>query len=340
MKNRTGPLRRLALAATAAALLAGADIGAAGAQALSMKIGTATINDGQHEWMRRFADGVDKATGGKLKPQLFPASQLGSIPRMIEGVQLGTIESYVGPGEFFVGVDPRFQVLGAPGVFETADQVVRTIGDPAFRDRYLSLGEAKNLKGIDILYLGTTGIVFTKPVRTLDDFKGKKIRVFGSPMHTTPMQMVGAAGTPLPLDEVLPSLQNGVVDGAFGTAAIFIPMKFYNLAKYWTVTNASPVTTLVVVGKSWFDKLPADVQKAIVDVPKEIGPPMVEWCKDFDVKAQKAWVEAGGELIQLPPADRAEMMKRWSAVGTTVLADKPAVKEVYDLMVRTAKSKL
>ncbi|HZC56762.1 MAG TPA: hypothetical protein VE396_12070 [Xanthobacteraceae bacterium] len=52
-----------------------------------MKLSTATLNDTQHEWLRRFAAAVAKDSGGRIKGEVFPASQLGSIPRQIEGTQ-------------------------------------------------------------------------------------------------------------------------------------------------------------------------------------------------------------------------------------------------------------
>ena len=72
-----------------------------------MKLSTATINDTQHEWLKRFAALVEKDSGGKIKAEIYPASQLGSIPRQIEGVQFGSIQGWMGPPEFLVGVDLR-----------------------------------------------------------------------------------------------------------------------------------------------------------------------------------------------------------------------------------------
>ena len=72
----------------------------AGAQAgnpFVMKLSTATINDTQHEWLKRFAAAVEKDSAGRIKPEIYPASQLGSIPRQIEGVQFGSIQGWMGP---------------------------------------------------------------------------------------------------------------------------------------------------------------------------------------------------------------------------------------------------
>src|SRR5829696_3498514 len=72
-----------------------------------MKLGTATINDAQHEWMKRFAAIVDQEAKGRIKVEIYPTSQLGTSPRMIEQTQLNSIQGVVGPPEFMTGVDPR-----------------------------------------------------------------------------------------------------------------------------------------------------------------------------------------------------------------------------------------
>ena len=95
-----------------------------------MKLGTATINESQHEWCKRFAATVEKDSGGRIKGQIYPASQLGPIPREIEGVQFGAIQGYVGPPEFLVGVDTRYEVLSAPGLVTDMAQGVRVASDP------------------------------------------------------------------------------------------------------------------------------------------------------------------------------------------------------------------
>src|SRR5215831_6651156 len=70
------------------------------AASVTLKCATATLNDVQHEWCKRYGARLEKRSNGQIKTQIFPASQLGSIPRMIEGVQLGTIEAWIGPPEF------------------------------------------------------------------------------------------------------------------------------------------------------------------------------------------------------------------------------------------------
>jgi TRAP-type C4-dicarboxylate transport system substrate-binding protein len=108
-----------------------------------MKLSTATVHDTQTEWMERFAAAVEKDSGGRIKAEIYPASQLGTIPRQIEGVQFGTIQGWVGPPEFLVGIDERYEVLSAPGLFSGREQYQRTIDDPAVRDLILGLAPTR-----------------------------------------------------------------------------------------------------------------------------------------------------------------------------------------------------
>ena len=62
-----------------------------------MKLSTATVNDHQHEWLKRFAGAVKKNSAGRIKPEIYPGSQLGAIPRQIEGTQFGSIQGWIGP---------------------------------------------------------------------------------------------------------------------------------------------------------------------------------------------------------------------------------------------------
>src|SRR5262249_48805693 len=127
----TGIGARTAGAAVAMALALAATAQAQDAKTFVMKLSTATINDTQHEWFKRFAAAVEKDSGGRIKGEIYPASQLGPIPRQIEGVQFGSIQAWMGPPEFLVGVDMRYEALSAPGLFTSQDQAVKVIGDPA-----------------------------------------------------------------------------------------------------------------------------------------------------------------------------------------------------------------
>ena len=182
-----------------------------------MKLSTATFNDTQHEWMKRFGAAVQKNSGGRIKAELYPASQLGSIPRQIEGAQFGSIQGWVGPPEFLVGVDERYEALSAPGVFTSQDQDARVINDPPVRDLMLGLGADKGLAGVGVFPLAPSSIVSRKPVHHLAELSGMKIRVLASPFQLEMIKRMDASPVAMTLADVLPALQQGAIDGALGT---------------------------------------------------------------------------------------------------------------------------
>ncbi len=125
-------------------------LGAAQAQDKTyvMKITTPTINDAPHLLAKNFAAAVEQDSGGRIKGEVYPASQLGSIPRQIEGVQFGAIQAAVIPPEFFVGVDERFEVMAAPGLVNSIEHGQRVAADPAVLKLMLGLGADKGLHGV------------------------------------------------------------------------------------------------------------------------------------------------------------------------------------------------
>ena len=137
-----GILAQAVFAAGALILSLTLSAGAARAQAKTyvMKITLPTYHDTVHQLAMNYAAAVDKDSGGRIKAQVYPASQLGSIPRQIEGIQFGSIQCAIIPPEFFVGLDPRFEVMAAPGLINSMAQGQRIAADPMVLKLMLSLG--------------------------------------------------------------------------------------------------------------------------------------------------------------------------------------------------------
>src|SRR6185503_3605699 len=111
----------------------------------TMKITAPTMNAGPDIFGKVFGAAVEKESGGRIKAEVYPANQLGPVPRQIEGTQFGSIQCAMLPPEFFVGVDERFEVLAAPGLVDSAKLGHRVASDPAVLKLMLSLGAEKGL---------------------------------------------------------------------------------------------------------------------------------------------------------------------------------------------------
>jgi TRAP-type C4-dicarboxylate transport system substrate-binding protein len=302
-----------------------------------MKLSTATLNDVQHEWMKRYAAAVESKSGGRIKTEVYPASQLGTIPRQIEGTQLGSIQIWVGPPEFLVGVDRRFELLSVPGLIPNEEAAIRTINDPAFAKEFTNVGVPKGLVGLALNYTGPIAFAMRTPVRTLADLKGKKVRILASPFQTEQMTKLGATGVAMSLGDVLPAIQQGTIDGAMSSSGVFRALQYYDAAKYLTESDHAYVFSISVVSKRWFDSLPADLQQVVLTTAKEVQADVLPWSRTFVADQRKQWTEKGGEFIRFSPDDMAQLMKLVAPVGPEIVKTRPDQKALWDLLNETVK---
>jgi len=328
-----------AAGASVLALALALTFGAAQAQdkTFVMKVTLPTINDAPHQFAKDFAAAVEKDSGGRIKSEVYPASQLGSIPRQIEGTQFGAIQVATVPPEFFVGIDERFEVMAAPGLAESLEHGQRIASDPEVLKLMMKLGAGKGLHGAGLMMAQPSCIISKTPIRHLADFKGKKLRIFASQFQSVAFDRLGATPVAMTLGDVLPALQQGAIDGSVAGIGPFVHLHFVDAAKYVTETNTPAIFIILEVSQKWYDTLPKDLQD-IVDkdgaaVSKSIQPVALKMYQE----QRKAWTDAGGELISLPREEQAEMMRTLSSVGDDVSKPKPALHEAYQIVADAAK---
>ena len=302
-----------------------------------MKITLPTVNEAQHQLAKNYAAAVERDSGGRIKPEIYPASQLGSIPRQIEGLQFGAIQCGIIPPEFFVGVDERFEVMAAPGLVDSMAHGLRLSADPDVLRVMLGLGTGKGLHGVGMFVTQPSSIVSRMPLRRLDDFKGKKLRVFASQFQTESMARLGATPVAMSLGDVLPAIQQGTIDGALAGMTVYSNFHYQDAAKYVTETGQPTVFIIVEISKKWYDSLPADLREIVDrDGAAEsiaIAPQAVAIYEN----SRKAWTDGGGELLKLPPAEQASMVATLASVGEDVSKAKPAVRDAYEAVVAGAQ---
>src|ERR1700719_2108493 len=320
-----------ALGVPALALALALTFGAAQAQDKTyvMKVTLPTINDAPHQFAKDFAALVEKDSGGRIKGEVYPASQLGSIPRQIEGTQFGAIQVATVPPEFFVGVDERFEVMATPGLAESIEHGQRIAADPQVLKLMMKLGAEKGLHGAGLMMAQPTCIISKTPIRHLADFKGKKLRIFASQFQSVAFERLGVTPVAMTLGDVLPALQQGAIDGAIAGIGPFVHLHFGDAAKYITNIGQPVIFGYAAVSKKWYDSLPADLQQVInkdaAIAMTQVNPQTIE----IDANADKRWVDSGGELIDLPADEQSAMLKTLSSVAEDVSKTKPAVSAAY-----------
>jgi TRAP-type C4-dicarboxylate transport system substrate-binding protein len=304
-----------------------------------MKLSTATINESQHEWLKRFAAAVEKSSGGRIKGEVYPASQLGPIPRQIEGVQFGSIQAWMGPPEFLVGVDTRYEVLSAPGLMNSYDQAVKVLYDPVVQKMMFGLGENKGLEGIGIAPIGPSQIITKKEVKRLADLKGMKLRVLASPFQLELIRRMDASPVAMTLADVLPGIQQGTIDGALAIITVYTTMQYQDAAKYVLETDQPYINSIVVMSKRWLATLPPDLQKIVRDEAAKASKEIVPYVKSFFDKQMETWKARGGVLTKLPAAEHAAMLAKVSTIAQDLSKDKPDLNKAVKLVFEAAARK-
>ena len=326
-------MRRIIPALAACALAA-----PAGAQQFTMKLSCPTVNDMNVEYMKAMKAGIEPKTGGKIKVELYPANQLGQIPRTVEGVALGTIEMTLVASGFFIGMDPRYLVFDAAGLFDDLDHGNRVFQDPEIRKRLANFSADKGIEPLIVYNANPNMVLSHKPIRTLADFKGQKIRVpGGAPLHVQPFQHFGTAAISMPLGEVLPSMQNRTIDGAVAGLTVFPGFKYYDVAKNMTYLPGSYLILVGGVSRSFMKQIGPDLEKIVREVSRDAEKMFFTWLPGDVERARKTWIANGGEVITLSPADQKPFVSDVGKVTETILAGQPQVKAEYDALKAAAQ---
>jgi TRAP-type C4-dicarboxylate transport system substrate-binding protein len=326
-------VNRLAAVAVAVCL-----VGTANAQQFTMKLSSPTVNDAPHEWMKAFKAGVEQRSGGHIKVEIYPASQLGQIPATVEGVAMGTIEMALPAVGFLIGMEPRFQVFDAAGLFDSVEHGQKVLADPAVRARLATLGEPKGVEALVIALNGPLMLASHKPIRAVADFKGQKIRVPGAaPLHIEPFKKLGALPISIPLGEVLPAMQNKTIDGSISSFNVLTGFKYYDVTKTATYLPNSFLVIGGIVNRNFMKSLGPELAAIVREEARKAETVFSTYGVADVERTRELWIKNGGETITFSPAEAASYLKDVMSVIPAVLATNAQMKEDYDTMMAAAK---
>ena len=303
----------------------------------TMKIGFATMNDIQHQWANWYKEALEARSNGRIGVNLFPRGQLGTVASQIEGLQLGTVEAFTTPADFFAGMDPRFGTFSIPLLFKDSVHAEKVLLDPAMNKEILALGADKGVQVVSVYTFAPAHYFGKQPIRRLDDFKGKKLRVNATAAERAKMRQFGASAVPMDLSEVVPGIQQGVIDGTMSATAVYVNLKFNDISKVLTEVNDTMIVSVGVVSRPWLAKLPADLRQIVVEEGNKLQARINAQSRVMDENMVKRWREAGGELIRLPEADQARVKQLLSGVGEEVTKDNPAANAFYKRLLATGQ---
>jgi len=287
---------RLTGAAAGAALLPVA----ARADAVKIRIGHTLAPESEYQkWCQRFGETLTKNTNGRYVLEIYNTSQLGGEIQMIQAVRAGTQEMVITSQPALEATVKSLEVFSTPFLFDSIDQGNRVMAG--------KVGQAFNdiiARDAGMISMGWGSVqernIFTtaKPVRTLADMQGLKLRIIQSPGYVEAYRALGANPTPMAYNQLYLALKEKVVDGADTSPDQFFMDKFSELSKYYHLTHVHYLPAGMYVGKTFWDTLDTSTKDAFLAAGK-VATPYNHQVYAADYKAGLAKMQTAGiEVIR------------------------------------------
>jgi TRAP-type C4-dicarboxylate transport system substrate-binding protein len=227
-------------------------------------------------------DEIEKRTDGKIKTKMFVGEALGKAAEHYSMVMTGRVEMGEIVTGFAPGVFPLSSVLQLPFNWNTALEG-SIVANDLLRKGFLDETYRKDVKIIALNVTVSHKIWTKKPVLRLDQFKGLRLRVAGG-LDIQNIQALGAAAIAMPLPEVYPALEKGVIDGGvytFESASIF---KYAEVTKYVMDVPICYAVHMIMMNRKVWDSLPANIQATLDELFRETE---IHWGATYDILEQK-----------------------------------------------------
>lgn len=223
-----------------------------------------------HMGAERFKEIVEKETGGEIEVTLFPNNQLGTGERdLLEGLQLGTVDVYVGSTGPMGGFEKKFMLFDFPFLFKDKEQAYRVL-DGEIGSYILGLLDRLGIKGLAWYENGFRHLTNGKRLVSVpEDARGLKIRTMENKIHMALWRALGADPTPMAWGETFTALQQGTVDGQENPIPIIYVQKIYEVQKYMTLSGHVFSPAMIAIAKAKFDGLSKEQQDIIAKAAGE-----------------------------------------------------------------------
>jgi tripartite ATP-independent transporter DctP family solute receptor len=248
---------------------------------------------------------LEAATSGRLSVQMFPSAQLGGEKETIEQTQIGAIQLLrVSAGALGPIVDD-INVVNMPFLFKNMAHAEKMMDGEIGQDLLdkITANANANLVALCWMNAGARSIYNTKkPVKSIDDLKGMKIRVIGNPIFIDMMNALGGNGVAMGYDQVFSALQTGVIDGAENNPPSYVFSNHYTAAKYYSMTEHLIIPEVLLFSKKAWSALSADDQGLIKKFAREAQMEERELWNKYEQQAMEKAKAAGCDIV--PIADK------------------------------------
>ncbi len=219
---------------------------------------------------------AEELSGGKLRFTIFPGGQLGSEPQCLEKTQVGTLDLTkvsAAPVSNFV---PVYKLFSLPYLFRDEDHYWKVLDGPIGKEMLENLatrgdGSPSGLHGLGYFDSGSRNFYGVKPLRGLDDIKGRKFRVMNDAVAMDMVQAMGGSPTPIDYGELYTALKQGTVDGAENNPPSFLTSRHFEVCKHYLLNHHSRIPDVIIISSKLWDQLDAQERQWLEQAIEHAG---------------------------------------------------------------------
>lgn len=227
--------------------------------------------DHAYAWTERFfCRRVEELTGGRVKVEYFPGGMLGGNERQYaEQLMTGVLDFAHLATAAISTIVPELDLMNVPMLLQNGEQYHYLWWHTRSGELLRKKLEEKNLVLIATRWCGERSVFAKRPVKSLEDLKGLKIRVMQSDTIIEAWKLLGAAPVPMAYGELYSALQTGTVDAGENMPMAYLMGKFYEVAPYYCLTKHQGCPCIVVASASTLNKLPPELREAVLQAGQE-----------------------------------------------------------------------
>lgn len=248
---------------------------------------------------------VNEEMNGKMCMEVFPNSTLFNDNKVLEAILQGDVQLAAPSLSKFEKFTKQFRLFDLPFMFkniEAVDAFQSSDAGQAMKDSM----QRRGLQGLAFWHNGMKQMSANKPLIEPSDANGLKFRVQSSDVLVAQMEAIGGSPQKMAFSEVYGGLQQGVVDGQENTWSNIFGKKFFEVQDGTTETNHGIIDYLVVASVDWLDSLDADVRDQFLTILNEVTVMRNSEAFAVNEAAKQSILDAGGEIRQLTPEQRAK----------------------------------
>lgn len=269
------------------------------------------IDSLQNRAAEMYADLVEEASDGQVVIEVYPSSQLGSWEAMQEGLEVGTVDILIESVGTLERYSPLASIEGVPFLYENTDHLFEVWDSELGQQILDTLEQETGFKLYGSMYFGQRILNTSRPIESLADLSGLKLRVPPQQTYIDTWNALGASPTPMSLNEAFSAIEQGVVEGQENPVDVARFDSFYEVAPYITNTHHLMGNFHFQMWGATFDGYPQDVQQALLDASDEVS----QWYRENALAEEEdniAFLEEHG--VTFFDVDRSEWRDRVGSV--------------------------